>query len=147
MNKFAKAAAVVMGVGVSAAAMAAPSAFTVTTTVTGQTTGACPLLIEDTKLAVSTNVVGAWQCDEATAVIKVAACHQGGSRNTGVACSTDDDDSTTAWDAPGGCTTNTGNSSIPSFIAFGASSEGGTMGEYAMDQRCVTGQITGISLW
>lgn len=146
MKKIAQAVAFMMGAALSGSAFAV-TAFTVSDSVTAGTAGDCPLLSDAVTLSVSSNVVGAWDCNETTAIIKVAACHQGGSRDTGVACSTDNDTSTTTWDAPDGCTTNTGNSTIPSFKAFGSTSEGGVMGEYSMDQRCETGQITGITLW
>ena len=154
MKKFYVASALVMGLSVSGIASAVPNTFTsnevVAVTAAGETqaAGECALLSAEVTLGASANVIGAWQCNETSGVIIVAACHTGGSRATGVACSSDADLSTPAWDAPNaGCTTNSGNSTIPSFKAFYAGSGGGSMGEASMDTRCTSANITGLTIW
>src|SRR5690606_16553761 len=64
------------GLGMSAAAMAAGTPITskpITST-------ECELLADQVRLTLSTNVHGAYSCDEKTNTIKIATCHEAGSR-------------------------------------------------------------------
>lgn len=114
--------------------------------VTGGVAGDCPLLSDTVMLGVSANAVGGYACDEATNLIQVAACHTGGSRQQGVAC-VDTDPLTPGDQLPDGCAAVGGNSTIPSFKAFFASSMGGVMAEIALDQRCTEAQLGAVSDW
>ncbi|MNG15790.1 hypothetical protein D3C84_996380 [compost metagenome] len=77
--------------------------------------------------------------------MQVAACHEGGSRAQGVAC-TDTDPLVAGDQLPDGCdgTPTPTNSSIPDYKAFFASSQGGVMQEQALGARCNAGTIVGI---
>lgn len=103
----------------------------------------CELLSEIVTLGVSTKVHGAYFCDEATNLVQVAACHEGGSRK-GVSCT--DTDTVTAGDQlPAGCTVADGSTSAtPSYKSFFASSAGGVMAEIPLDGRCSATTIVGI---
>lgn len=147
MKKIIFAVALAMGASVTGSAFAATvfGESARTDEVTGTSTGECPLLAETVILGVSSNVIGGWACDEAQNVIQVAACHKGGSRDIGVACSSDGDPSTPdTIELPAGCATTDGNSDIPSFQAFTASSAGGVMSGVKLDQRCTEAQLAGI---
>ncbi|MFO7540924.1 MAG: hypothetical protein R6X32_23020 [Chloroflexota bacterium] len=109
------------------------------------TTYTCDLVASDVKLGVSNNVVGGIACDEANNLVQVAACHAGGSRDTGVSCSSDADLNTDEIELPSGCADNTGNSTEPSFKAFTLSSAGGVMSEAALSGRCTTDTLGGIT--
>lgn len=150
-----KVSALLVGLGVSGITLAEVNTFTtnstVQTTAAGatQAAGQCALLREITIVGVSANVTGAWECDETENVIKVAACHSGGSRATGVDCTADaDGSSANGWTAPNaGCTTNSGTSTIPSFKAFASSSNGGAMSEQSMLDRCNATNIKAITMF
>jgi hypothetical protein len=147
MKKIVLAVAFAMSAGMSGAVLSATVFGETASTdeVTGGTAGDCPLLQDTVTLGVSANVVGGWACNETTNLIQVAACHKGGSRAQGVACNSDGDPSTPlVVDLPAGCTDVTGNSTIPSFKAFSASSGGGVMSEVVLDQRCTEAQLGGI---
>lgn len=107
----------------------------------------CPLLSEQVKLGTSSNTVAGVACNETTNLVQVAVCHSGGSRSTGVLCSSDADPVTAGIQLPAGCADTTGNSSIPSFKAFSLVSSGGTMNENSLDQRCTTSQLTSGITW
>lgn len=104
----------------------------------------CPLMAETVTLGVSAKVHGALDCAEVTNIVEVAACHEGGSREQGVACT--DQDITTAGDQlPPGCAALGGNSTIPSYKAFFTSSKGGVLAENPLGSRCSAATITGAS--
>ncbi|MBF6617247.1 MAG: hypothetical protein ITG07_11060 [Candidimonas sp.] len=106
----------------------------------------CALLADPVTLGVSANVHGAYACDEATNLVQVGACHEGGSRAAGVSCSTDADPSTPdVTELPQGCTDTTGNSTIPSYKAFFISSNGGVMSEFPLGNRCSESTVVGIT--
>lgn len=155
MNKIYKASTLLVGLAVSGLALAEVNTFAtsdvVETTAAGatQAAGECALLRESVTLGASANVTGAWECDETTGVVKVAACHSGGSRDTGVDCTADADGSAAnGWTAPNaGCTTNSGTSTIPSYKAFAATSTGGSMSEQSMTDRCNPANIKAITMF
>lgn len=146
MNKQIIAALMAAGFCLSAGmASAAGTAFTGNSAITGGTTGTCPLLADDVTVGVSKNVHGAWACDETLNLVQVAACHEGGSREQGAAC-TDlalDADPDTI-ELPAGCSELGGFSTIPDFKAFYASSKGGVMSEYPLGGRCDDGSVAAI---
>ncbi len=144
MNKQLIAALMAAGLGVaSSMAFAAPAAFQNNQEVTGGVGNDCALLAEDVTLGVSKNVHGAYNCDETENLVQVAACHEGGSRQVGVAC-VDLDPLVVGDQLPPGCAQAGGNSTIPDYKAFFTSSEGGVMQEYQLGARCDAGTIVGI---
>ncbi len=112
---------------------------------TGFTGAECALVSENVKLGVSENVVGGFACDETNNLVQVAACHSGGSRSTGGACSTDADPTTDGIQLIPGCADETGNSTIPSFNSFSLSSAGGVMNEVPLGARCTSTTLGGIT--
>lgn len=112
---------------------------------TGFSGAECALVADNVRLGVSANVVGGFACDEANNLVQVAACHSGGSRSSGVLCSSDADLNTAAVDLPPGCTDTTGSSTQPSFRAFTLASSGGVMSEAALSGRCTTTTLSGIT--
>lgn len=143
MKKHLIATFIAVGFGVSAGVASAATA----TAFTGNeeiTKTECALLADPVTLGVSANVHGAYACDEATNLVQVGACHEGGSRSAGVSCASDADPSTVEVELPPGCTNTTGNSTIPDYKAFFISSKGGVMGEFALGARCSETTITGI---
>lgn len=106
----------------------------------------CALLAETVTLGVSANVHGAYLCDEAENLVQVGACHEGGSRSRGAAC-VDLDVDEPGNQLPEGCTEVGGFSTIPNYIGFVASSEGGVMQEYALGGRCSGDTLSGLEVW
>ena len=156
MKKIIIATAFVMGAGVSSSAMAAAGPWS--SAPLSVTTTDCLLLAEDVVLNVSSRVHGHYTCDETSSEIRVGACHEGGSRATGVACAyVDLNDPTTPLDPTddtlnsAGCTaqmvTDGDNSTIPNYNAFTATSAGGSMTEQELTGRCVGTSLTGLAFW
>lgn len=155
MKKLILASTFVLGAAVSGIASAAttfenvafaiPLGATPSAEAAAATNAECALLSDEVKLTVSANVVGGFACNETNNLMQVAACHAGGSRATGVSCSSDADLSTPEVELPAGCDDTSGNSTIPSFKAFSASSAGGVMSEVSLDQRCTPAQMAGIT--
>jgi hypothetical protein len=153
MKKQIIATCVALGLGlVAGVAFAAPTTFTGNETVTGGVGNDCALLARDITLGVSAKVTGAYECDEATNMVKVAACHAGGSRS-GVTCAEipvfDDTGTQTGVTYAAGCDATSAaagtQSPIPSYKAFFTSSAGGVMSEQPLDGRCGDSTLTGIS--
>jgi len=146
MKKNIIAALLAVGLGASAAvAVAAPAAFKGNQEITHGTTGNCPLLAETVMLGVSANVHGAYDCNEETNLVKVAACHEGGSRQAGVACNyLLDENGDPTDELPAGCDAQGGTSTIPDYKAFFISSRGGVMQEQQLGSRCNESTILGI---
>lgn len=145
MNKQLISALTAVGFGLFAsAANAAPTAFQENVNLTNNE---CALLADNVRLGVSSNVHGAYNCDEASNLVQVAACHEGGSRS-GVTCTAiiDPDNPTAPPTYPAGCTAdNVGQqSSVPSYRSFFISSAGGVMTEFPIDGRCDETTIVGI---
>lgn len=98
-------------------------------------TTACKLLASQVTLSLSSNVWGAYSCDEATSVIKVAACHSGGSRKPKeVDCTVDPADDTKF--VPAGCTAATGKVTISDYSGYVAGSNGGSVGQDVLGGAC-----------
>lgn len=153
MKKQIIATCVALGMSVAAGvAFSAPTAFVNNVQVTGGVGGDCPLLSRNITLGVSARVTGAYDCDEATNMVKVAACHEGGSRS-GVTCAAipvldDEGIATGEVTYPAGCTAEMAaagtQSPTPSYKSFFTSSAGGVMVEYPLDGRCSDSTLTGV---
>jgi len=76
MKKVAYAILITAGLGMSAAAMAEGKAITSALI----TSDDCELLADHVRLTLSTNVHGAYSCNKDTNTIKIATCHEAGSR-------------------------------------------------------------------
>lgn len=154
MRKTSIMVALMIGVGVSASAFAAPILVT-TASETVSATDNCVLLANDVTVGVSSNVTGGYQCNETTGIIMVAACHAGGSRDTGVICAyyDDDGDATTPMVLnSSGCTDDMTKapakpSTIPNYKAFSASSAGGAMTEQELTGRCDQTSLPALTFW
>lgn len=156
MNKMIFAAALAVGAGMSGSVLAEVADNT-TPWSSGNisvTNTECKMLAEQVTLGASAKVHANYTCDEINNTIKVATCHEGGSR-AGVQCSTWDDDNdplTPEVLVPAaGCTlelAQTGAMSpTPSYSAFATSSAGGAMKTWSLDGRCENGTLTGLGFW
>ncbi|WP_146161696.1 hypothetical protein [Pseudothauera lacus] len=76
----------IAGLGVSSSVFAQAMVVPANGVVTGGATGDCELLSESVRINLSSNVVGAFACDEATNTITVGSCHNAGSRNDSLLC-------------------------------------------------------------
>ena len=81
MKKIIIATAAILGAGISGAALADAGPFQGNNTVTVTD---CTMLSGSVTLGVSSNVHGHYICDEQYNVVKVGACHEGGSRTAAV---------------------------------------------------------------
>ena len=140
--------AVLVAAALGAAAtvsVAAPAAFQGNQEITHGSGGNCPLLAETVRLGVSSKVHGAYDCSEENNLVKVAACHEGGSRQVGVACNFIlDENGDPTEELPAGCAEQGGTSTIPDYKAFFTSSRGGVMQEQQLGTRCNSTSILGI---
>lgn len=147
MKKYLIAATIIAGFNISGVASAQTAiAFQGNHLVTSGVGKECALLMEDVTLGVSANVHGAFLCDEAENLVQVGACHEGGSRGRGAAC-TDQNNQMEGDQLPEGCTVASGFSTIPSYIGFMASSAGGVLQEHALGGRCSGSTLTGLDAW
>ena len=109
----------------------APSGFT-------GTSGACDLIGSNVKMSTSDKVWGGFACNDATNVMQVAACHQGGSREA-LSCATYD----ATANVIAGCSSTAGvSTSAPDFKAFSITSDGGTAAEVALNGKCDSAKLT-----
>lgn len=103
----------------------------------------CPLLGDQVVLNLSNNVSGAYNCDEANSVIKVAACHKAGSRNPGTAnCVITSASNVTpvVWN-DSSCSDADDTFEIADFRGFTANSQGGKVAPEALGGACTEGTI------
>ena len=77
---------VAAGIGVSFPALADPMAIPDDGAVTAGEGNDCELLSENIRVNLSSNVVGAFNCNVATNTIWVGTCHNAGSRNASLTC-------------------------------------------------------------
>lgn len=103
----------------------------------------CPLLGDQVVLNLSNNVSGAYNCDEATSVISVAACHKAGSRNPStvnctITSATGVDP--VVWNGPS-CTKAEDTFEIADFRGFTANSQGGKVAPEALGGACNEGSV------
>ena len=151
MKKIILGVVTMIGLGIASTAMAAPEAFSGSATVTHGTGGDCTLLAETVTLNASAKVQAAWQCDEITGVIKIASCHEGGSRSP-VVCAEVMDDSTPpeviGYNADGCNASNVGETStVPDYKAFAATNRGGTVSGRQLGGRCTDATLTSLGFW
>ena len=155
MKKLITTIAFALSVGASSSVMAAAGPFSsgnLEVTVTD-----CTLLANTVTLGVSSKVHGHYTCDETNNIVKVGACHEGGSRATGVLCAwVDLNDPITADPADdtlnsAGCTaemvTAGQYSTIPNYTAFTATSQGGSMVSQELTGRCADASLTSLVFW
>jgi hypothetical protein len=132
------------GIGISFGASAAE--VTPNTGFKGQgtvSTTNCKLLAQTVNLNMSNNVWGAYQCDEATSVISVGACHMGGSRSSKeVTCTVDPADATKFL--PAGCAKAGDKITITDYVGYKAASNGGSIGTKELGGACAAGSVTGL---
>lgn len=150
MNKQIIAIIAAAGFSLSAGVVSAATPISGNVSVTGGVGGQCPMIGDTIRVGVSANVVGAYECDEVTNLVQVAACHRGGSRQQGVLCVTSTPvPPATEGVLPEGCTAELeaagGRSPIPDYKAFYTSSLGGVMEEQQLGSRCSDTTILGIS--
>lgn len=110
----------------------------------------CALLSETVTLGVSAGVTGAYNCSEEDNLVEVAACHEGGSRQSGVTCSDIDPLTDGNQFAVGsGCTDALIGQTAPnpSYKAFYTSSQGGVMQEHPLTGRCGTDTLGAMGGW
>lgn len=144
MKKVAYAILITAGLGMSAAAMAAGTAITKEPITSTQ----CALLADQVRLTLSTYVHGAYSCDEETNTIKIATCHEAGSRKpTEITCSVvDPDDEDSGYNHPG-CTEVGQKFTIADYKAFIGSSAGGQVGPTELGGRCDDGTVSKLSFF
>ncbi|WP_278379757.1 hypothetical protein [Stutzerimonas kunmingensis] len=103
----------------------------------------CPLLGDQVVLNLSNNVSGAYNCDEATSVITVAACHKAGSRNpTTVNCTITSAAGVTpvVWN-DSSCTQASDTFEIADYRGFTANSQGGKVAPEALGGACTESTV------
>jgi hypothetical protein len=131
-------------VGFSLNAMAADDSavmFTSEDTVVNDASG-CSLLSESVRMNLSSNVLGTYGCNTATAIIGVATCHTAGRKKSWEEPVWEDADSD-----PSTPMTQNGTTTIYGGRAYATSSVGGSMME-KNTTTCVTGgSITDIGTW
>ena len=135
----------------AAGATGTPTAFTGNKTVTNADDD-CPLLANSTVvLGASASVNAAYSCNAQTNIIKVGACHEGGSRTAKDGCAiTNPDamaaDSTVAAEYNYNSCTSDMIGKVPTdvppdFKAYGIGSSGGTIAAYQLGGKCTTTSI------
>lgn len=127
---------------VSSSAFAAPTAIDPETPVT---TAECAILGESVNLTLSSNVQGAYNCDEALNAANVGACHTSGSRSTSLTCAQIGTDNSASPPAPiwnnDQCTTNGEVIDLgsASYRGYRASTTGGSVGPQSLSGNCAAG--------
>lgn len=140
MKKVAYAILITAGLGMSAAAMAAGTAITSGDSITSEN---CVLLADQVTLTLSTNVHGAYSCDEFTNTIKIATCHEAGSRKpTEVECALVGGELN-----PPECTEAGEKVTIADYKAFVGSSDGGRVGPRELGGRCDDGKVSALDFF
>ncbi|WP_394169057.1 hypothetical protein [Saccharospirillum alexandrii] len=140
MNKFLLVAAFVGSVFATSAS--AEALFSASNgTVSGGATGACPLLVSDVRVNLSSNVTGAWRCDTITNSIRIGTCHAAGSRQSlTVQCAITSEDGVTPVTYNGGddCsgTGPTDTYEIADFRGYTATSIGGSVSPQQLGGAC-----------
>ncbi len=137
-----------LGLAVSAGANAGTTIGISAAKVTSGTGGQCELLGEDVVLSLSNNVSGAFHCDEVNlAAIYVATCHKGSSlkvrtvkcSNFGTANNTHVFNDTSCTGAAGETFTFT----APAYVAYVATSSGGSVSIVPSANLCVDSTVPG----
>lgn len=105
----------------------------------------CAVLADNVTLNLSTRVKGAYECDEVTNSIKVATCHESGSRKarTGICAGTPNptDPDVTDWNFPG-CST-AGQEVVlgPDYKGFYAITTGGAVVDKQLGGNCTDATV------
>lgn len=111
---------------------------------------ACTLLGEQVTINRSKDVLGAYQCVEATTTIAVGMCHQSGSRKARVydcvGIDTDADSVPDLW-APQGCAAGVQNVTITDYVAYGGNSRGGKLAPFNLVGNCDQAKMNAIDLF
>ncbi|MFC5771809.1 hypothetical protein [Thauera sinica] len=108
------------------------------------TTTACTVLSEQVTLNLSKGVHGAFNCDEATNAIKVATCHEAGSRKpTTVNCVAQGSEPDITY-TPAGCAAGVASVEISDYRAFTANSRGGGVGTAQLGGACTDSSLSGL---
>lgn len=142
-------AAAILGMGVSASVIAAPAAIPADGKigVEGGAGATCDLLRESVQINLSQKVNGSYNCIEPDNTIKIATCHENGSRSeTRPTCSNIGTVATPVY--PPGCTgENTppeGGTPFTDYRGYSASSQGGKIVQQALGGACETGQLNAL---
>lgn len=146
--------AIVAFVGVfGSAAWAASTEITTGQTIgpdgdTGATT-TCVLLGERVQVSLSSDVVAAFECEEATSAIDIGTCHTAGQRaSRTITCENYAADGETAnWNVDG-CTTEGDPITVDvSYTGYVASSTGGSVNESPLGGSCNAGELGSLSIF
>lgn len=149
MKKVAYAILITAGLGMSAAAMAAGTPITSKPI----TSGDCKLLADQVRLTLSTNVHGAYSCDEKTNTIKIATCHEAGSRKpTDIPCAavgTDPESGAPIYNFSECADAEDPKVTIDdySYRAFIGSSTGGQVAATKLGESCDDEKVSGLSFF
>lgn len=106
----------------------------------------CELLAEAVRIGTSSKVHAAYECNEATNLVSVAACHEGGSR-AAIPCTVTNPNEVAGGAAatfPAGCSAATGISTLIDYKGFFLSSAGGAMSEQGLGDRCSATTVVGV---
>lgn len=103
----------------------------------------CAVLGDTVKLNLSKNVVGSYECSEASNSINVGACHTSGSRTATITCAVVGQTATTPpvdqYNDPGCNASNVGKTitlTAPRYQGFRASTTGGSVGAQMLSANC-----------
>lgn len=148
MKKVAYAILITAGLGMSAAAMAAGTPITSGDTITSDD---CVLLADQVTLTLSTNVHGAYSCDEFTNTIKIATCHKAGSRKPAdIPCAvvyTDPEDDDPIYNSDECANPENQKFTISGYRAFIGSSTGGQVAATKLGESCDDEKVSGLSFF
>ncbi len=144
MKKLAIAALVSLGLGASFSASAAGTA--VPTDGSKITNADCSLLSDSVKVNLSSNVKGAYSCNDATNTIKVGTCHDAGSRTDTLTCKvigTDDsvDPPVDSYNHASCTAADEVITGVTDYKGFFASSSGGSVGDAFLGGACTQTQL------
>lgn len=138
-------ALIAAGIGFSSSVFAAGTAVPAdgVITPTGGTAN-CELLSERVKVNLSSNVVAAYNCDEANNTITVGTCHNAGSRNPSLTCAQigTDTDGKPIWNDNACTETGKVIEGSPDFRGFFAQTSGGSVGAVFLGGACSSTILT-----
>lgn len=148
MKKVAYAILITAGLGMSAAAMAAVEAIKSGVLITSEN---CELLVDHVRLTLSTNVHGAYSCNEETNTIKIATCHKAGSRKPAdIPCAvvyTDPEDDDPIYNSDECANPENQKFTISGYRAFIGSSTGGQVAATELGDSCDDDSVIGLGFF
>ena len=147
MKKIISVLLVAGGIGVSFGAHAEALNASSATTIGpegGSAPATCVLLGENVTINLSRAVHGAYECDEATNAIKIATCHETGSRKATVVNCTAQGEEPNITYTPEGCTAETPSIEITDYRGFNANSRGGGVGTAQLGGSCEDSTVEAI---